>query len=311
MSSMELSKCVMAAINFKGGTGKTTVAIAIAEGLCHFLRKRIVIVDCDFQGSASIALLGRKTLNNLISKCATIDCQLQKQIDQEKGLHLSTIAVKARHCVKEASGLMHLIPSNPDMPRRERQILSSFLVQSNIHEAYDRASKRIGDHFRSLLDDFDIVLIDCPSGLTLFSEAAIKAADGVIIPTLPNEISLAAIDHLRKEFARARPDRSFEDLLVGTVVSKLRQRGGGDQYRYQTQSIEGLLDRVAPGFQILKPYLPYCKELEATTWRDDETSPVSFADRYGQSSGKVEQLVHEFADKCEALMARRREKQVA
>lgn len=303
MSATKLPKCVLAAINFKGGTGKTTVAIALAEGLSHFLKKRIVIVDCDFQGSASIALLGRKTLNSLIAKGATIDCQLERQFAAEKGLHLSTIAVKARHSVKEAAGLIHLVPSNPDMPRRERQILASFLVQSNIHAAYDAASRRIADLFRSLLDEFDIVLIDCPSGLTLFSEAAIKAADGLIIPTLPNEISIAAIDHLRAELARARPDRSLEDLLVGTVVSKLRQRGG-EHTRYQSQSIEYLLDHAAPKFQILKPYLPYCRELEAATWRDGTPAPVSFDDHYGQSSSKVEQLVRELAVKCQAHMAR-------
>ena len=58
----------MPAINFKGGTGKTTVAIAIAEGICHLFRKRVVIIDCDFQCSASISLLGRKALNDLIIK---------------------------------------------------------------------------------------------------------------------------------------------------------------------------------------------------------------------------------------------------
>jgi chromosome partitioning protein len=303
MSATTLPKCVLAAINFKGGTGKTTVAIALAEGLCHFMKKRIVIVDCDFQGSASIALLGRKSLNGLIAKGATVDCQLEHQIASEKGLHLSTIAVKARHSVREAAGLIHVVPSNPDMPRRERQILACFMQQANIHAAYEAASRRIADLFRSLLDEFDIVLIDCPSGLTLFSEAAIKAADGLIIPTLPNEISIAAIDHLRAEIARARPERTLEELLVGTVVSKLRQRGGSDHYRYQTQSIENLLDRVAPEFQILRPYLPYCRELESATWRDGG-APASFGDHYGQSSAKVEQLVHELAVKCEAHMAR-------
>ena len=72
MPAIDLPKCVMSAINFKGGTGKTTAAIAIAEGLCHVLRKRILIIDCDFQCSASIALLGRKALNDLISRDATL-----------------------------------------------------------------------------------------------------------------------------------------------------------------------------------------------------------------------------------------------
>lgn len=303
MARIDLPKCVMSAINFKGGTGKTTVAIAIAEGICHQFRKRVVVIDCDFQCSASIALLGRKTLNDLLTRKATFDCQLLQQT-QRKGRAIGAATVRPRHCVTEASELMYLLPGNPDMPRHERQILASLLAETDIHSAYERAAIRIAQLFRSLLDDFDVVLIDCPPGLTLFSEAAIKAADGLIIPTLPNEISFAAIDHLRTEIARARPDRSFEELLVGTVVSKLRQKNGGDHYRYQSQSIERLLDRVAPGFQILRPYLPYCRELEAMTWRDEEAGRLGFAQRYGQSAPMIEQLVQQIAVRCGTVVAR-------
>ena len=264
MPAIELPKCVAPAINFKGGTGKTTVAIAIAEGLCHLFQKRVLIIDCDFQCSASIALLGRRTLNDLIARDATLDCHLLKQIDRESTDHFSQAAVPARYCVKDASDLMFVLPASPDMPRRERQILAAFLAGSDIHAAYAKASARIAELYRSLLPHFDFILIDCPPGLTLFSEAAIKAADGLIIPTLPSEISLAAIDHLRREITRSRPDRELEDLLIGTVISKLRPRSGGEHYRQQIKSIENLLDRAAPGFRILKPYLPYCRELEMT-----------------------------------------------
>jgi chromosome partitioning protein len=305
MPRIDLPQCVMPAINFKGGTGKTTVAIAIAEGICHLFRKRVVVVDCDFQCSASISLLGRKTLNDLIIRDATLDCQVQRLAGQEKPARLGAAAMKTRHCVEEAAELLYLLPASPDMPRRERQILSAYLVGADIDLAYERASTRIAELFRSLLDDFDFVIVDCPPGLTLFSEGAIRAADGLIIPTLPNEISFAAIDHLRTEIARTRPDRSLEDLLIGTVISKLRQRNGGEHHKQQVRSIETLLDRAAPGFQILKPYLPFCRELETTTWRDDEVGLVSFANRYGQLAEMIEQLVQEFATRCRTLMRRR------
>lgn len=304
MAKLDLPKWVMAAINFKGGTGKTTVALAIAEGICRLLKKRVAVIDCDFQCSASIALLGRRSLNDLISRNATMDGLLQRKLTEGNGAHLGSSAVKTHFSIKEAAGLMHLLPGSPDMPRRERQIVASFLRKSDLHSAYETAAVRMGELFRSLLDDFDFILIDCPPGLTLFSEAAIRAADGLVIPTLPNEISFAAIDHLRAEIARARPDCSFEDLLVGTVVSKVRHRSGGSSHRSHVESIERLLDRVAPQFQLLRPYLPYCRELEGATWRDDE-GRISFANRYGQSSAMIERLVEEFAGRCRALMARR------
>jgi chromosome partitioning protein len=300
MAKADFPKCVIPAINFKGGTGKTTVTIALAEGLCRQMRKRVLIIDCDFQCSASIALLGRHTLNRLITLNATLDCQLERQMDSDGGL--VDAVVQARHCVKEASELLFLLPGNPDMPRRERQILSPILPGKDIHTAYQHASKRIGELYRSLLQEFDLILIDCPPGLTLFSEAAIRAADGLIIPTLPNEISFAAIDHLRHEIGRTRPDRMLEDMLVGTIISKLCGRAGSEHHRYQTTSIERLLDRVAPRFRLLKPYLPYCRELEATTWRNDEAGPITYVERYGRSSKAIEQLTHALADRCRILL---------
>jgi chromosome partitioning protein len=309
MAKLELPKSVMAAINFKGGTGKTTVALAIAEGICRSMKKRVAVIDCDFQCSASIALLGRRTLNDLIARNATMDSLLQTNLAKKSGVHAGTrlgaSAVPAQFCVSEAAGFMHLLPGSPDMPRRERQIVASFLPKSDIHAAYESAAIRMGEQFRSLLEDFDFVLIDCPPGLTLFSEAAIRAADGLVVPTLPNEISFAAIDHLRAEIKRARPDSSFDELLVGTVVSKVRPRNGGGTHKAHIESMERLLDRVAPQFQLLKPYLPYCRELEGATWRDNDESRISFASRYGQSSATIERLVQEFAGRCGALMARR------
>jgi chromosome partitioning protein len=305
MSKIELPKSVMAAINFKGGTGKTTVAIAIAEGICRLMGKRVAVIDCDFQCSASIAMLGRRTLNGLMQKNATIDSQLLSAFAKKKSAHLGACAVPAQFCVDEAAGLMHLFAGSQDMPRREREIVAALMPKGDIHAAYKNAAIKMAEVFRSVLDEFDFVLIDCPPGLTLFSEAAIRAADGLIIPTLPNEISFAAIDHLRAEIERARPDRSFDDLLVGTVVSKVRQKNGSAAYRAHMESIERLLDRVAPQFQLLKPYLPYCRELEGATWRDNDESRISFATRYGSSSATIERLVQEFAGRCGELMARR------
>src|SRR5262245_64893575 len=118
MSKIDLPKSVMAAINFKGGTGKTTVALAIAEGICRLMRKRVAVIDCDFQCSASIALLGRRALNDLILKNATMDSELQSQLAKKNGGRLGASAVPAQLCVSEAASLLHILPGSHDMPRR-------------------------------------------------------------------------------------------------------------------------------------------------------------------------------------------------
>ena len=107
-------------------------------------------------------MLGRKALNDLIIRDATLDCQVQDSVGHESPARLGAAAMKTRHCVEEAAELLYLLPASPDMPRRERQILSAYLAGGDIHLAYERASTRIAELFRSLLDEFDFVIVDCP-----------------------------------------------------------------------------------------------------------------------------------------------------
>jgi chromosome partitioning protein len=301
MASFELPRWVVSVINFKGGTGKSTVAIGIAECLCHIYGKRVVVIDCDFQCSASLALMGRRALGGLIERERTLDHHILKRFRSASTPALDAIAVKPERCVFEADGLIHLLPSNPSMPRIERQILAAVIEGSDIERAYVQASVEIAALVRGLLDDFDIVLIDCPPGLTLFSEAAILASDGIVVPTLPNDLSLAAVDHLKAEIARVRTDVGFADLLIGTVISKVRHRNATAHHVYQTQAIEKLLDRAAPSFRILRPYLPYCRELEAASWRDDDPDRLSFATVYGEAAERIRQLTADFVASCHRI----------
>jgi chromosome partitioning protein len=44
-------------INFKGGVGKTTLALQLAAGLTRFHGSRVLLVDVDHQSSLSIVCL--------------------------------------------------------------------------------------------------------------------------------------------------------------------------------------------------------------------------------------------------------------
>ena len=80
------------------------------------------------------------------------------------GSPLLDAVVEARYCVKEASELLFVLPGNPDMPRREREILSSFWPGTDIHSAYQRASTQIAQLYRSLLGEFELRAYRLPAG---------------------------------------------------------------------------------------------------------------------------------------------------
>ena len=131
MAAIQLPKGVASAINFKGGTGKTTVAIAISEGLCRQLGKRVLIIDCDFQCSASIALLGRRTLNDLIAQrrnarlAAAASDNRQEQHSLEQGGRAGALLRQgsSRPDVRPAGQSRHAAQRTADpggLPRRHR-----------------------------------------------------------------------------------------------------------------------------------------------------------------------------------------------
>jgi chromosome partitioning protein len=281
---------ILSFMNLKGGTGKTTLAIAVAEAMCVMFGKRIVLVDCDFQSSASITLLGRGPFNDLLVRRRTLDCAVINQIENSSQARVFDCVVPAHLAVAEAAGRLSILPASPGMPRSERVILSHFLRNGDLEKAYLDASCFIANEIRELASQYDMLIIDCPPGVTLFSEAAMKACDCLLVPTLPNEISIRAIDHLRQEMERITPDKSFDELHLGTLVSKIRHRNAAEHYGHQLGSIQGLLDRMPPSFMLLRPYLPFCRELESAGWRDAGGERIPFAMQYGAVARSIEQI---------------------
>src|SRR5215468_450137 len=47
---------IMTCANHKGGTGKTTTAVNVSAGLAMLTQQRVLLIDCDPRGHASLAL---------------------------------------------------------------------------------------------------------------------------------------------------------------------------------------------------------------------------------------------------------------
>src|SRR5215475_4738514 len=47
---------IITCANYKGGTGKTTTAVNVSAGLALRTQQRVLLVDCDPRGHASLAL---------------------------------------------------------------------------------------------------------------------------------------------------------------------------------------------------------------------------------------------------------------
>ncbi|WP_407669885.1 ParA family protein [Ornithinimicrobium ciconiae] len=145
---------VIAMCNQKGGVGKTTTTINLGAALAEYGR-RVLLVDFDPQGALSVGL-GIPT----------------HQLD----ITIYNLLVERGHDVKDVIQPtrvtnLDVLPANIDLSAAEVQLVGEV--------AREQILSRV---LRPVMDDYDIILIDCQPSLGLLTVNALTAAHGVIVP---------------------------------------------------------------------------------------------------------------------------------
>ncbi len=175
---------VIAVTNFKGGSGKTTTSVHLAQHLA-LEGYRVLAVDLDPQASLS-ALFGYQpeldlTGNDTIYGAIRYDGERR---------HLSDIIRKTYF-----DGL-DLVPGNLELQEFEH---------TTPHHLHDRqtgnAAKDAGDLFfarvqsalQSVAQHYDVVVIDCPPQLGFLTLGALCAATSVLVTVHPQMLDVASM----------------------------------------------------------------------------------------------------------------------
>ena len=186
---------IIAMCNQKGGVGKTTTTINLGAALVEFGRK-VLLVDFDPQGALSVGLgvnpqeLDQTVYNVLMERSVTADDVLLK-----------------------TNAGMDLLPSNIDLSAAEVQLVGEVAREQVLKHA-----------LAPLVDDYDVILIDCQPSLGLLTINALTAADGVIIPLECEFFSLRGvallIQTIEKVSERLNPQLELEGILATMYDSR-------------------------------------------------------------------------------------------
>jgi chromosome partitioning protein len=181
---------VLAMCNQKGGVGKTTSVINLGAALAETGR-RVLLVDLDPQGALSVGLG-----INPMQLDRTVYTLLMEQDVSADDVMLKT----------HVPG-MDLLPSNIDLSAAEVQLVNEV--------AREQALQRV---LAPVVEDYDVVLIDCQPSLGLLTVNALTAADGVIIPLECEYFALRGValllQTIEKIRARLNPRLEVEGLLA-------------------------------------------------------------------------------------------------
>lgn len=194
--------------NLKGGVGKTTLTANLAAYFAIAKRKRVLTIDFDYQGSLTRMMLSGAGVT-LGSGGILADTLLNGEVKPEW-------LVQASRELGSKVANTRLITCGPTFDGFENRALLRWLI-GEIHEdvRFRLANLLLSDAVQS---EFDLVLIDAPPRLSLGTVNALCASHGLIIPTVPDYLS---VDATNRFLTRANLFRTLNPALreIGIVTS--------------------------------------------------------------------------------------------
>ena len=215
---------VIATINLKGGVGKTTTTVAMAEILSAEFGKRVLVVDLDPQTNATVMLIGEKrwkTQNNQGRTLAQLFKDALIEDPEDRSFNITDSIVRGVSAVA-AVRTVDLLPSSIDLIDVQDRLASMQPGRFYSNVPTDVLRRAI----LPVIDDYDYVLIDCPPNLGIITLNGLRISTGFIIPTIPDVLSTYGIPQIINRVSDFSGNIGEEIEVMGIVITKYRAQSG-------------------------------------------------------------------------------------
>ncbi len=188
----------IAVANMKGGVGKTKTVVSVAEALAaDDLDAAVLVIDLDPQASASVCLAGDEHLFELIQEDQTLEAFLEDRLVRQQKADLDKL-VRRRISEITHQGRpldVSLLPCGPKLRLVERELMYELTNRDLSMNAIDGKIWQIfNKDFTALRKSFDYIVFDCAPGISPVTEAAIRISDLVVVPTIPDFLSVYGLN---------------------------------------------------------------------------------------------------------------------
>ena len=179
---------VYALANQKGGVGKTTTAVSLADGLA-IRGQRTLLIDVDPQANATSSLgFDKQHIQPSLYAVLLQDMPLRDIL------------------LPTARPQLALAPSAPALAGAEVDLVSE------LGREY-----RLRDALAAVRDEYDFVLIDCPPSLSLLTLNGLVAAHGVIVPMQCEYFALEGLSDLVNTIKQVHANLNPQLQIIGLL----------------------------------------------------------------------------------------------
>jgi chromosome partitioning protein len=197
---MNTKATVIACVNQKGGTGKTTTCENLGAGLV-MEGKKVLLVDFDPQASLSISLGYPKP-----EELPVTITDMMKRVVEEEG-------------IPPGEGILHheegmdLMPSSIELSGMEVSLVNTISRETVLKE-----------YLESVKRDYDFILLDCSPSLGMLTINAMAAADTLLIPVQASYLPAKGLEQLLQTVNKVRrqinPKLKIEGILLTMVDTR-------------------------------------------------------------------------------------------
>ena len=263
--------------NMKGGVGKTTNSVMVAYQLAKMGYKTLV---CDLDPQANATQLLRRTYG-LQHDGADL------KIDKTMMVALSEQDIKS--AIVDIMDNLDLLPSSEDfksypdfleitfMPDKEKIAENPSSLQSEMATVKEQRISYFAKQLEKIKDYYDVVVIDVPPTLSVFTDSAIYATDEVVIVLQTQQRSLDGAETFFEYLQQMY--NSYEDVdfdILGVLPVLLKTRSGLDDQILEDAKEDfgedALFDQIIHHMERLKRY-------DRTGIADHELTKADIQDR--------------------------------
>lgn len=211
----------------KGGVGKSTIALNVADRLAKRDDNEVVLIDLDKDGHMTSQL------------------GFDDEFDREDNLGNSLLAEEdPGELLLETDFGVHLLPSNDDLESVETRLkderFSDVKLRRNVVEP--------------LLDQgFDYVVIDAAGGRGKLSDNALIAMQKVIIPLIPGAGSINGLNKMvQRQIIPIREDIGLEILAITPNLIEMSMRNK-NEHRILVENLNREFGEYIPEYAYIEP----------------------------------------------------------